>query len=113
MTPDYKSRCAGAAGPATRSLRLFKGLDKASDLGGGSNAFSLPLEGNAALRRDIAYYHTLQTVQPVAWTWATIMSGHTPAQVLDLLIDQIKVGTDVSALIFFQAGKGGHAVAPY
>jgi len=95
------------------SLLLFKGQEKPADYGNGTKAFDLALDGNAKLRRNIAYYMTLQAVQPVAATWQQIIKQKTPADILDLLAEQIKSGTDIGALIFFQAGKGGHAVTPY
>jgi len=99
-------------GFSVTALRLFAGLIKPADYGG-TTAIDLPLSGNEALQREIAYSFVFQGFDPVR---NGVIAG-TPNEVLDKLIAILKAGPqapDIYTIGFFRAdGQGGHAVTPF
>lgn len=94
------------------SLRLFQGLITPADLGGGSTAADLQIQGNQSLQRELAYSFVFQSFDPVR---AGAIQG-TPNEILDKMIEIFKAGPggESYTIGFFKAeGGGGHAVTPY
>ncbi len=96
-------------GFSVASLRFFQNLADPSEFGG-QTAAEIPLEGNEAVQREIAYSFIFQGFDPV---WANAIGG-TPNAVLDRLIEVLNDGSETYTLGFFNAqGEGGHAVTPF
>jgi hypothetical protein len=99
-------------GFSVAALSLFAGVINPADFGG-TTTIDLPLSGNEALQREIAYSFVFQGFDPVR---NGVIAG-TPNDVLDKLIEILKAGantTEIYTIGFFRAdGNGGHAVTPF
>lgn len=100
-------------GFSVAALSMYAGVINPADYGGGATAIDLPLSGNEALQREIAYSFVFQGFDPVR---NGAIAG-TPNDVLDKLIEILKAGTNTTEIYtigFFRAdGQGGHAVTPF
>ena len=99
-------------GFSVAALSMFAGVIDPANYGG-TTAIDLPLSGNEALQREIAYSFVFQGFDPVR---NGAIAG-TPNDVLDKLIEILKAGpntTEIYTIGFFRAdGQGGHAVTPF
>lgn len=99
-------------GFSVAALSMFAGVTNPANFGG-ATTIDLPLSGNEALQREIAYSFVFQGFDPVR---NSVIAG-TPNEVLDKLIEILKAGPNTSEVYtigFFRAdGNGGHAVTPF
>jgi len=96
-------------GFAVLSLVFYMNKQSASDFGAGQT-FDLNLQGNEKLQREIAYYWATQATSPGGGR-----IGNTPSEVLDILLNGLKLGAnELYTFGIFQRGfKGGHAITPF
>jgi len=99
--------CEGLA-----TLSLMFDLGKASPKTFGSEiAYSLPVEGNKKLQREIAYWFSTQYIEPVA---SAELRTLTPAQVADKLTAAFRNNSESYTMGIYQPdGSEGHAITPY
>lgn len=89
---------------------VHKGVLKAADYGGGSNAYDLMLTNNEALQREIAFWMATQLTAPA--NTSVQAARPTPGQLLNQLSTGWSKGESFTLAFFFRKGGGGHAVTP-
>ena len=96
-------------GMAVLSLRMFRGDTRVTDFGA-ATANALAIDDNERLQREIAYWFSIQSLEPYA---STELHG-TPMEQVERLRTSFADGRPAYTIGFFQRDEtGGHAVAPY
>lgn len=96
-------------GMAVLSLRMFRGDTRAADFGA-ATANALAIDDNERLQREIAYWFSIQSLEP----YASMELRGTPTDQVERLRRSFADGAPAFTIGFSQRDEtGGHAVAPY
>jgi hypothetical protein len=96
-------------GLATLSLLFYTGVENVDEFGEG-DTFSLELEGNDLLQREIAFWWATQMTNP---TDDNVIYG-SPSEIVSQLVDSMNSDGEIFTLgIYMRDGSGGHTVTPY